>query len=152
MSPLIAIGLGALYTGLAFLRFQDFWSAGFIGVGLLLGIGLLWLDEEIGYTWYTEPDQLANKHLITRSPLFWLAYVPLTVFVITSSGSLIGSGLVLGIGVVLAIEMLQTYRQPAAFEDRFLKQVSRPLTESEVTKIVWFATAWVVVLAGVILW
>lgn len=104
--------------------------------GFYLGILLLWLDNKMLYGYYNELQTLP-KQLITRSTLFLLAYVVLTIFMVTSSGNLLGVGCVLGIGISLAIEMWQTYRDSEIFHKKFLFQVKRMFSPVEIQRVVW---------------
>lgn len=138
-----------LYLGIFFLLHQSVRDILVMGVGLTMGIGLLWLDERFGPQWYNETT---THSLITRTPLFWLAYVPLAVFVTTSSGSALGTGLVLGIGLLLWVEMVQLYKSPTAFSHRFLQQVKRHMSETEIHQLVIVASGVLGYLLLTVLW
>lgn len=99
------------------------------GVGIAIGVGLLWFDELFLRKWY------GDEQLITRSPLFLLTYVPLALFVVTSTGSRIGMGLVLGMGVILAFEMWRRRRDPNAFQYRFGKHLAHVFTPTDIQRL-----------------
>lgn len=112
--------------------------------GFYVGNILLWLDNRTFYNYYNELQTLP-KQLITRSTLFILAYLVLTIFMVTSSGNLIGVGCVLGIGITLATEMWQTYKDSELFHKKFLFQVKRILSPLELQRVVWGFTGFVAV-------
>ena len=99
--------------------------------GLYGGILLLWADEAIAYPKYQVMD---GEHigLVSRSTLFLLSFIPLAIFMLTSSGSLLGMGLILGIGLSLSLEMLTLRRNPTDFRVRFLQQLKREISHQEV--------------------
>jgi len=124
----VAVLMSAIFLGLFYLVQPQLMPLLGLAVGLGLGSLIMVGDELFAYRWYTEQSQ---HFLITRSPLFWLSYVPLALFIITSSGSLIGQGMMVGIGWWLVWEMWQLCRDRAAFASRFLTQVTRPFSMAE---------------------
>ncbi len=114
----------------------DFASVVLFLIGFYLGNGLMWLDGVALYPYYN-PLRTEPKQLLTRSVVFALAFIPVTLFVLTSSGSLLGSGLVFAIGLTLASEAFLLRNDKQAFHYHFLFQLKRQLTEIEVTRVVW---------------
>lgn len=108
-----------------------------LALGLGLGIGLLKADEWWLRPYYDAPSEpnaddatpsVSALPLITRSVLFMLAYIPVALFVVTSSGSWLGSGLVIGIGLVLLTELLQLRKDEVALRAHFVPHLKTPLT------------------------
>jgi hypothetical protein len=62
-------------------------------IGALLGVTFMVADTTIFKTWY----QL--KQPISKTFLFLLIYIPVLVFILTSSGSYLASGILLSIGM-----------------------------------------------------
>lgn len=104
-------------------------------IGGLLGVGLLFLDESFLAERYQEQGVDTNV-LITRSVLFLLAVVPLSVYLVTSSGSSLGVGLLLGIVSGLFVEMLAYKNSVEGFNRRFLSQLRKKLDQQAVTSVV----------------
>lgn len=104
----------AIVAGFALVK-ASWLAALWLGLGLASGIALLKADEWWLRTWYEVPGQ----PLITRSVLFMVAYIPLSLFVVTSSGSWLGSGLVIGIGLVLLAELYQFRQDETALRAHF---------------------------------
>lgn len=105
-------------------------------VGASLATLILIADELIVSKYYREDT--TDTSLVTRSALFLLAYIPLALFVVTSSGSLIGLGLILALGVSIVIELLSYRNNPAALQQRYLFQVKKEYKPSEL--LVFIAT------------
>lgn len=111
-------------------------------VGFYVGNLLLWADSQLFYGYYNELKTLP-KQLLTRSALFILAYVALTVFMVTSTGNLIGIGMILGIGITLSLEMWKAQHSQELFHKQFLFQVKRHFTPIEVNRVVLGFTVFV---------
>jgi hypothetical protein len=92
---------------------QNWWSAAWLGIGLGLGLGLLAFDRWWLVKRYTEVGQALAP--VTRSLMFLVALTVVAVFVVTSSGSSLGTGVVLGIGFQTAAELWAVRRDPTRF-------------------------------------
>lgn len=114
----------------------DFASVVLFLIGFYLGNALMWLDGVALYPYYN-PLRTEPKQLLTRSVIFILAFIPVTLFVLTSSGSLLGSGLVFAIGLTLASEIFLLRHDAQAFHYHFLSQLKRQLTDQELMRVVW---------------
>lgn len=86
------------------------------------------------------------QKLITRSTLFLLAMVPLTVFVLTSSGSLLGSGLVIGILLGVVEEMWRFWAMGSIFQTRFMHDLKTELSQKDIRYIVMGVTGFLVIM------
>jgi hypothetical protein len=96
---------------------------------VLLAALLMWVDQAIAYKYYSEPNQAVQ--LITRSALFFVTYIPITLFVVTSSGSPLGIGLVLGIGMILSVELFMWRNNPEILNGRFYAHAKKQLSPAE---------------------
>lgn len=100
--------------------------------GLLLGMGLLEIDETVLFKYYVDQESVdTKKRLVTRSLLFILLLFPLGLFLLTSTGSAIGVGMFLSILSGLSLEFFLLRKNRAGFQERFLHQLKREITDSE---------------------
>ena len=103
-------------------------------IGLLLGMSLLEADEIFLFKYYTDNEFLESgqqKKLVTRSLLFLLLLFPLGLFLLTSTGSVIGVGMFLSILSGLALEFFILRNDRTGFQERFLHQLKREITAEE---------------------
>lgn len=107
----------------------------FFLLGFYLGNLLLWADGKILYSYYNEL-RTEPKQLITRSALFMIVYVFLALFVVTSSGSYIGTGMIFGIGLTLLSELFALRNTSDTFHHKFLFQLKRQLAPLEIQRLV----------------
>ncbi len=130
-------------------------------IGLLLGFGLFFLDRVFDVFFIrpeTEFSQLVREEwkkrriwsmfstilsgkelqekLITRSVFFLIAYVAVAIFVLTSTGSILGIGLVLGIGFHFCVDFIRYRSDLEKFNRHFLWQVKRKFAQQEVLSLV----------------
>lgn len=124
----------------------SYWMVVLLLGGFYLGNIILWLDNAVLYNKYNELQTLP-KQLISRSALFLLAYLALSIFMVTSSGNLLGVGIVLGIGITIATEMWETKTDSDFFHRKFLFQVKRQLSPLELQRLVWGFIGFVVAIA-----
>ncbi len=89
---LLAI-LGASLAGVAHFDFTQYLPVLWLGGGLLIGLFIAKLDEIFGMQLYQSFEGVP----MTRSSLFAVILVALSVFVITSSGSILGAGVISGL-------------------------------------------------------
>lgn len=151
----------ALYAGFAWLWGAFvWWQVGLFALGLVVGMALLLGDELLFHQWYapeagadpqpTVPEPVATtpaaEPLLTRSTLFLIILIPLSLFIVTSSGSLLGTGLILGLTSGLVWEMWRLRLAPEQFHQSFLSQLKRSLQPFEIQRLVWGAIAFVVIL------
>jgi len=136
---IVPVALGVMHYVFAALQSQGNWvETAFLMIGMYGGFGLLLADVEWLCQYYfdetaknaTEPA--APPEYITRSALFILTLFPLTIFMLTSTGSALGMGLLMGILIGLSLEMFTLRRKPVEFQARFLSQVKRIFTPEEI--------------------
>jgi hypothetical protein len=107
-------------------------------VAYALGLFLMLGDEKYLQKIYSE--ELEQKILITRSPLFLIALPFLSIFMLTSTGSIAGIALILALNLVVLIEIYQLAPQTEKFNQYFLMGVEKKLAASDIKiiKIICF--------------
>jgi hypothetical protein len=86
------------------------------------------------------------QYLVTRSALFMLVLIPLSIFVLTSSSSPLGVGLVLGLVLNLLLEMSACRHLPQVFKLRFLSDLKLEPTQALVSRVFWAGLGFFVIL------
>jgi hypothetical protein len=150
-----------LYSLLFIGTFPLGWPYAQFAAGVFVGFAFFWLDR-ILHVFFVDPDHQFHQvvrqswregkyfsavkliftqrdlqeKLITRSVLFFLTYLAVTLFVLTSTGSLFGIGLVLGIGLHFGFDFIRYYRNLGGFQRHFLWQVQRQWSAQEVRWLV----------------
>jgi hypothetical protein len=130
-----AIGITVLthiaFVALLLLLGLNVWNAAFYVAGVLLGIAFLIGDEQIFQTWY----QLDRP--FSKTFLFLLVYLPMLLFVLTSSGSYLASGILLAIGVLKVVSYVLALLNPQLVEvpRELLVGGEKPFTRSELQNI-----------------
>lgn len=118
----------------------------------LLGLILLLMDELFLYRFYTDKidtQENSDSHyplLASRNLMFLLALPFLSIFVVTSSGSLFGIAFVLAINFYLLIELWQLRSEPLLFADHFLAMSKIAMSNDLVKKICWVALVYFIFL------
>lgn len=131
-----------------------------------MGFGLTYIDRLIYVYWLQPEDQLSQLvrdlikqrrwklalkeihqrrneqvKLTTRSALFILAWIPLTLFAVTSTGSLFAEGLVMGLGLHVLYDLWRDQQlNPAALNKKLFWQVKREVSLEEQKKFLYFFT------------
>lgn len=117
-----------------------------------LGLILLLIDELFLYRFYTDKIDMQenssshNPLLASRNLMFLLALPFLSIFVVTSSGSLFGIAFVLALNFYLLVEIWQLRSEPLLFTDRFLVMSKIEVSNDLVKKICWVVLAYFVFL------
>lgn len=130
----LKLAIVAAYTAAFYFLISSIWWFAWFGIGVLCAITLLVADEQTLCAWYRDAE--TKTFLVTRSPLFLLALIPLSLFVFTSSNSYWASGLVGGMFLFLLLEMTQLQNQPAEFSRRFLQGTTASPSSSAIRQIV----------------
>lgn len=144
MSLLFAL----IYAPIFYFAFPDLVAFGLFVTGLVLGMIFLWLDELNFYKYYSAADE--QVQLITRSPLFLIAYFPILFFIIFSTTFTFGIGFVLGIGLQIFYEMFRLRSNPESFMMRFYAHGKNPLSIREMTNIIYGFCAIYIALSAVL--
>lgn len=103
-----------------------------------LGTALMLGDEKYLQQIYAE--EMNKKLLITRSPLFLLSLALLSIFILTSTGSIAGAGLILALNIVICIEIWQLAPKIDIFNHYFMNAGEKQLNLSEI-KIIKIAVS-----------
>lgn len=107
-------------------------------LGLILGFLISNLDRFLN-TFFIQGENPAtppSNELITHSVLFLLIYVGLAIYVLTSTGSVIGIGLILGIGLHLCIDLWRYQKDEQKFRQEFLWQLKQQLSKQQINYLV----------------
>ena len=135
-----------------------FLSGGGIGFSLLFVdriVHVFWADGESELSLYVR-NFFRNKKFVqglklllkarsiqtkltTRSVVFLVSFLPLSIFVLTSTGSLIGTGLIFGLGLHLVADFFSYAQNPQEFKRHFLWQIKREVSDTEVRNLQYFA-------------
>jgi hypothetical protein len=148
---LIPVVFGLFQYGLALLQATpiNWMNIILLVVGMYGGFGLLTADAAWLHQYYAKPNSPTSY--ITRSALFVLLLFPLTLFMLTSTGSSTGTGLLLGILIGLALEMFTLRLAPDEFKSRFLLQVKRNFSAEEIQWLAMIFCAFSVIVSLTIL-
>lgn len=117
-----------------------------------VGVFLLYFDEQFLYKIYEEKigssvqEESHFSALASRNFLFLLLLPFLSIFVVTSSGSILGIALVLAMNFYLLIEMWQLKNEFLLFKDRFLNMSNIQVSPKLIHKICWLALVYFVFL------
>lgn len=135
-----------------FKAWENWWSLISFILAYSMGVVFLFLDEQFLYKFYQEKIDSAGyeethfSELASRNFLFLLALPLLSIFVLTSSGSVFGIALIMAINFYLLIEMWQLRDELLLFKDRFLRMSKIQVTRKLVQQICWFALAYFIFL------
>ncbi len=77
-----------------------------------------------------------QERLITRSVFFLIAYVATAIFILTSTGSVLGMGVVLGIGLHYCFDLIRYSRNAELFRKHFFWQLKKGLADREILAVV----------------
>lgn len=135
----VVLILAIIYVGSFFLRFGDVSQTAWLGAGVAIGILGYYLDSIWFVKWYAEPGQVS--HPVTRSLWLLLVYWPLAIFMVTSTGSLLGMGLILGLGGGLTWDILTQLRTEEMFKTFFSIPQRSQLNHQEILLASW---VWIV--------
>jgi hypothetical protein len=149
---------------------------GLFVIGVLIGFQILFADR-IVHAFYLYPETEFNtlvrelwkrgdvkgmlkalaqaetlqEKLLTRSALFLIVYIFMTIFVLTSTGSVVGFGIMLGMGLHYTVDFWRYSKDPKKFAKQYLWQVKRVLSPQEIRAFVLGWTALFILLSLVII-
>lgn len=129
-----------------FEAWQDWLSLVLFSLSYILAIVLMVLDEKYFYSFYQESkessthievQQKANElpFLISRSFYFVIAMPAFSIYVLTSTGSVLAIAFVMAINLFLLVEMLQLRTEYLLFKDRFFRELNQTLSKKDVNRI-----------------
>jgi len=114
--------------------FDPWWA---LVLGLVLSFALFLLDEQYLSAFYNKSGKRnKRKSLITRSFLFIICLIPVTVFALTATDNVIGHGLTMGLNIQLLAELLAYRRKKAQFNKRFFWQFKIELSRKSINLFV----------------
>ncbi|OGJ16800.1 MAG: hypothetical protein A2632_02030 [Candidatus Pacebacteria bacterium RIFCSPHIGHO2_01_FULL_46_16] len=116
-------------------------------LGLLLGAGLLKFDKVVLAPRYQDE---AHTFIFTRSFLFIISFAAVSLWIVTSSGSLVGNGLALGIAGSLLIEMTHLRLDAEVFHQTFFAQINKRYTQADINHFVLLAWGYYLLLVGLV--
>lgn len=166
------IFLPFVYSAIFFFSFPSLLQFVFFVIGVVFGFQILFLDRFI-HAFYLYPDTEFNQlvraywqkgnylgaikalaqaeslqeKLLTRSALFLIVYVLLTLFVLTSTGSVFGIGMMLGLGLHYTCDFWRYSRDTERFTKQYFWQVKRSFTAREIRAFVVGWTVFFIVLS-----
>ncbi len=152
-----------VFSGIFIVHFNEHpLQFGLFLIGVWLGFAFILLDRFL-HALYVEPDLEFSKkvqsalkhkqyknlltlmskeslveqtHLISRSTIFIISYMAISIYVITSTTNALGKGLVLGIGLHYCLDLLIYKDNVNEFVDQFLWQVKRKFNQAELKWLV----------------
>jgi hypothetical protein len=92
-----------------------------------------------------------QQQLMTRSGLFLVCYLVLAVFVLTSTGSILGIGVIMGMGLRYTLDFWLLSRSPDQFIRQFFWQVKHNFTAQEVRAVVLGWTVFFLIISLLVL-
>lgn len=98
-------------------------------VGGGLGVAYESIDRTISL--YLFRDTTSHR-LASRSGLFMLGWMPVAIYVVTSTGSLLAIAMVMSIGLRIITEVMAERRNFKALKARLFWQIKRPVSDWEV--------------------
>ncbi len=75
-------------------------------------------------------------HLSTRTVFFIVAWIPIGLYVITSTGSMLAAGLVMGVGLHLLFDMAEDWGNLERLKSWLFWQIKRPITDREAQTVI----------------
>ncbi len=135
---------------LSVIHLGNWWAPLFLLAGFIAGWLALWLDQHVLYRYYN-PAAEATPYLISRSLLFLLILLPLSIFVVSSTGSSIGQGFVLALLSGLWLEMMKLRSDTSKFNQRFGQKAKKPFTDKEVRFMTRGVLAFLVLIIVIVL-
>ena len=164
------------YSALFFTSFESSQLYGLFVIGIFAGFGFLQIDRVI-HAFFIDPEhefsvalqqawrerrpvffiklllqaQTMQQRLMTRSVLFMLTYIALTLYVLTSTGSALGAGFMLGLGLHYCLDLWLYQRDVTLFHEHFLWQLKRQLAVQEVRSLLAAFTVFFIMMSLLVL-
>lgn len=85
---------------------------------------------------------IKDLHKTIYSLAFMVLLLPVSFFVITSTGSALGSGIVVGICLQISLTLYQFQSDHLAITTKFFNQLQRNPTKKEIQYLVWLWWGW----------
>jgi len=107
---------------------QPIWLTALV-IASVFGLVFPLFDEKFLYPLYVKKTQL--KGVLSRSLIFLVVFIPLAVFIVTSSSSPLGIGFVFGFMVTTAVDLIANLSTPEKFQRLYLFQFARDFVLDE---------------------
>lgn len=78
---------------------------------------------------------LKNVHSVSSTFYFLVLYFPLSLYLITSSGSVLGTGLVLGLGISYVAHFILSYKNVKDVRRQYFEPVSKKVSDTVIQRI-----------------
>ncbi len=79
---------------------------------------------------------IRSRRSKSQSLVVLLSLIPIGVFVVTSTASVLSMGFFLGLAASIVTEMVSLYQQPDVLRQQFFWQLKTPLSDSQVQWVV----------------
>ena len=145
----IALGIVAIYFILSLILSFDtllsiWYQIPILILGLLVGLLLIQIDRMYLHHLYRSTE---SEGLVTQSLLFLGLFLPLSFFIITSTGSILGGGIIVGFLANTLASLFALSTNKNLLEKTYFYQLKRPLTQMEVYSVLgaivlWNALVW----------
>ena len=145
----IALGIVAIYFILSLILSFDtllsiWYQIPILILGLLVGLLLIQIDRMYLHHLYRSTE---SEGLVTQSLLFLGLFLPLSFFIITSTGSILGGGIIVGFLANTLASLFALSTNKNLLEKTYFYQLKRPLTQMEVycvlgAIVLWNALVW----------
>lgn len=139
----------------------SWWQKVALGVGLVLGVGLEWLDRLMHVYWMRPEEQLSiyvkhllalrrykqgfgtlrarkreQRYLVTNSVIMMVVWVPLAVYVLSSTGSYLAMGVMMGLGLNVLVGIGQDWQNKAGLKEQLFWPIRRSIADKELILVV----------------
>ena len=148
-SPL-AIGISAVFLALSLVlsieQLDKLWvQIPLLLLGLILGLLIVQIDKAYLHHLYRTSE---TEGLVTQSLLFLGMFFPVSFFVVTSTGSILGGSIIVGFLASTTATILSLRSNKPKLEETFFYQLKRPLSDTEVMivmggMLLWNAVIWI---------
>lgn len=149
----IALAIGGVYFFLSLILSFDklgslWYQIPLLIIGMAFGLMLEKVDRLYLHHLYRSNE---TDGLVTQSLLFLGLFIPLSFFVVTSTGSILGGGLIVGFLASTTASFFALRSDKATLEKTFFYQLQRSLTETEIQLLsvlilFWNVSIWLLAL------
>ncbi len=149
----IALAIGGIYFFLSLILSFDklgslWYQIPLLIIGLVFGLMLVKVDRLYLHHLYRSNE---TDGLVTQSLLFLGLFVPLSFFVVTSTGSILGGGLIVGFLAEITATFFGLRSDKALLEKTYFYQLQRSLTGTEIQLLsalvlFWNVSIWLLAL------
>lgn len=115
------------------------WNSLLMLAGIYVGELLIFIDEKWLYGYYhlKEDEDFGVIRPATRSLLFVLALIPMGLFMLTATASILGIGVLLGCLFALFTEVFNLQGQSEIINQKYFFQLKRKVTSQDRQILLW---------------